>query len=445
MNVRLIVVGIALVLTTSLWAQESPQELSFGEAVKIGLSKNVLLNQQKNQLLVNQSQKLTGVSNFIPSLNLTGQANRTQGQQQNTTTGDLEDLTTEYAGLQLNANLTVFNGFRNVNTFSQANNQLLAQSYLVKRSSQDVISNVATQYLQVLLDQELLRIAQENFEAQKVLYDQIKGFFDVGSRAITDVYNQDAQMKSAQVAMVRARNTLDNDKALLAQTLQLDPTVSFSVNYPQLVEDILLVKTYSLDSLQEFATVNRADLEQMNYQVKANKAAYQSTFGGFVPTVNVFANYGSFYYSLIPQNFSDQFVNFNPSLTYGLNLTVPIFGRFQSKTQRVTSRVAYDNSLLNKQNLEKTVKIDVQRTYNNLVNAIENYHSSLAQAEAGRVALEAQRESYELGIASQVALAQANQTFVQGVAAKAQAEVTLVFQKIQLDYATGALNTEDFQ
>lgn len=445
MNVRLIVVGIALVLTTSLWAQESPQELSFGEAVKIGLSKNVLLNQQKNQLLVNQSQKLTGVSNFIPSLNLTGQANRTQGQQQNTTTGDLEDLTTEYAGLQLNANLTVFNGFRNVNTFSQANNQLLAQSYLVKRSSQDVISNVATQYLQVLLDQELLRIAQENFEAQKVLYDQIKGFFDVGSRAITDVYNQDAQMKSAQVAMVRARNTLDNDKALLAQTLQLDPTVSFSVNYPQLVEDILLVKTYSLDSLQEFATVNRADLEQMNYQVKANKAAYQSTFGGFVPRVNVFANYGSFYYSLIPQNFSDQFVNFNPSLTYGLNLTVPIFGRFQSKTQRVTSRVAYDNSLLNKQNLEKTVKIDVQRTYNNLVNAIENYHSSLAQAEAGRVALEAQRESYELGIASQVALAQANQTFVQGVAAKAQAEVTLVFQKIQLDYATGALNTEDFQ
>jgi hypothetical protein len=47
-----------------------------------------------------------------------------------------------------------------------------------------------------------------------------------------------------------------------------------------------------------------------------------------------------------------------------------------------------------------------------------------------------------LGISTQVALAQANQTYVLGAAAKVQAEVTLLFQKVLLEYALGTLQPE---
>ncbi len=443
---RLIGLLLCIVLTTiSLLGQENPTTLTFDEAVNIGLKRNVLLNQQKNQLMANQAQKLAGLGNFLPNINVTASYQHQDGQQQNTTSGDLEDLSTDYFGAQANANLTLFNGFRNTHTLNQTSNQLNAQSYLVKRSTQDVVSLVATQYLTVLLDQELVKIAEENVKTQQTLLDQMQGFFDVGARAITDVRNQDALTKGAQVAFIRARNTLQNDRATLAQTLQLDPSQSFEVIYPDFKNEIVDYQNISMDSLMAIAIANRPDLQQMNYQVDANKSALRAALSGYLPSVGLFANYGSFYYSVIPDNFNAQFKTNNPSLSYGANLTIPLFSRFANNSQRVTAKVTYENSILNQSNLSKTVKLDVQRAYNNFQNAIEAYQSSLAQYEAGVVALETQKESYELGVSAQVALAQANRSYVEGAASKAQAEVTLVFQKILLEYATGTLKIEGVQ
>jgi len=434
---------LVIITTISLAGAQNPvTKLTFEEAVTIGLERNVFLNQQKNQLEANQAQKLNAVGNYMPNLNITGAVQRQEGQQANTTNGNLENLTTDYVGAQFNTNITVFNGFRNYNTLVQSNNQLMAQGYLIKRSSQDVVSNVATQYLQVLLDQELMRIAEENYKTQTTILEQIQGFFEVGSRAITDVYNQDAQAKTAQVLYIRAKNNLQNDRSILAQTLQLDPSQHFEVAYPALSEDLKNYKSVSLDSLISIAVANRSDLKQLDHQVKANKYAYKSALSPALPSISLFGNYGSFYYSLIAEDFNGQFGTINPSLSYGANLTIPLFSRFQTKAQRSTSKVQFENSVLNYQNLDKTVRLDVQRAQNNFINALENYEASLAQFQAGELALQTQQESYLLGISTQVALAQANQTYITGAAAKVQAEVTLLFQKVLLEYALGTLQPE---
>lgn len=424
---------------------KNPAVLSFNEAVQIGLKRNVLLNQQKNQLMANQAQKLAAYGNFLPSLSLTSNYTHQNGNQQNTTTGDLEDLSTDYFGAQLNGNLTIFNGLRNVFTMDQNNKQFSAQSYLVKRSTQDVVSTIANQYLTVLLDQELLKIADENLITQQTVLKQIQGFYDVGARAITDLLNQDALTKAAQVALIRARNNIQNDKSILAQTLQLDPTETFEVVYPDYKEELNSYQNSSLDSLISIGIQNRPDLRQLNFQMQANQSSLHSTLSNYLPSLNLFANYGSFYYSLIPDNFNTQFRTKNPSLSYGVNLSIPLFSRFANKAQRATARVAYENSALNTNNLSKTVKLDVQRACNNLRNAVEAYQSSLSQYEAGTLALKTQKESYDLGISAQAALAQANGTYVEAASSKAQAEVTLIFQKIQLEYALGILKAEDFE
>jgi outer membrane protein len=423
----------------------TPAVLTFNEAVHIGLKRNMLLNQQKNQLMANQAQKLAGYGNFLPNLNLTSNYTHQNGNQQNTTTGDLENLSTDYFGTQLNANLTLFNGLRNIHTLSQSNKQVSAQAYLVKRSTQDVVSTVANQYLTVLLDQELLKIAEGNLETQRTVLEQMQGFYDAGSRAITDVLNQDAITKAAQVSFIRARNTLQNDKSILAQTLQLDPSERFEVVYPDYKNEVNSYQNNSLDSLISIALSNRSDLKQISFQVESNKSALRTTLSGYLPSLSLFANYGSFYYSLIADDFNTQFRTTNPSLSYGANLTIPLFSRFANTAQRATAKVTYDNSVLSQNNLLKTVKLDVQRSHNNLLNSIEAYKSSLSQYEAGVLAMQTQKESYDLGISAQVALAQANRTYVEGAASKAQAEVTLVFQKILLDYALGTLRVEDFE
>jgi outer membrane protein TolC len=102
------------------------------------------------------------------------------------------------------------------------------------------------------------------------------------------------------------------------------------------------------------------------------------------------------------------------------------------------------NTMLTRDNLVKTVQIDVQRAFKNYNAAILAYKASLVQYEAADYALRLQKESYELGAASQVAVAQATQIYVQGIASKTQAEMTLLFQRVVLDYAMGVLKPADY-
>lgn len=431
-------------------AQSDTVVLTFSEAVKIGLDKNVTLNQQKNTLYSRQVQRNQSRAAFLPSVGINGSASRTDGKQPNPDGGELVDLSNDYVTASIGAQMTLFNGFSQVNTLQQTAHLFKAQTALVARTEQDVVFNVTNQYLQVLLDQELLKIARENYNAQKVLLDQLREQVDLGARAEAAMYAQAAQVSNMELITLRAQVTLDNDKATLAQTLQLDPAIPFQVDYPAENISQLVIDDLSADSLFTVALTNRSDLQQAAYQMEANERGYKASSNGYYPSVSLFASYGSQYTSALKDqplygNFGNQFGTIFPSTSYGVNVTIPIFDRMITRNNRVINRVQWDNSKLQYENLSKTVKIDVQRAVNNYKAAIQAYQASQVQVQAGELTLATQQESFMLGVTDQVALAQANQTYVVAAASRAQAVVTLIFQKILLDYALGTLRPDEIK
>lgn len=441
-------------LSFSVFSQtESKQRLTYKEALQIGLKNSVDFKSQQNLLDARAAQKVQAYGNYLPSLNAQGFAQRTDGLQIDPTTGSASNLTSDYIQGTLNANYILFNGFGRINTLKQNNYLFSAQSSLLKRSKQDIVYNVTSQFLQVLLDQELMRIAEENLALQGVILEQTKGYVEVGSRAEADQYTQDALVKNAEVTLLRAKITLENDRATLLQTLQLDPSVEIEVVRSDWEIDTNYFKSLSLDSLYRIAENYREDLRQQNYLVEASQSTMRLNSSGYYPTLSLFASYGSTYYATDswksnpdvsrPASFREQFTNLNPALTYGINLQIPIFDRFQTRSSRITSKVTYENNILTRDNLVKKIKIDVQRSFKNYQTSLQSYDASLIEYQAGELALKTQKESYDLGIASQVELATANQTFVQAAASKAQAEVTLFFQQMLLEYALGTISIEN--
>lgn len=428
-------------------AESAAPPLTFEEAVKIGLKNNVLLNTQKNNLYLSEARKLQGYANFMPSLSATAFAQRVSGLQIDPTTGQGSNINADNISGSINANYTLFNGFNRLNLFKQASYAEDAQNAFISRTEQDVIFNVSSQYLQVLLDQELLKIAEENLNAQRVLREQISGFVSVGSRAEADFYTQDAIVKNLEVTYLRAKVTLENDRSLLSQTLQLDPIASFAVVKPQVDLSFDNISKLSLDSLIKVAMANRKDLRQQELLVDAFKFSMRGNTAGYYPSLVLFGSYGSTYFvssdNPSPASFNEQFTKNNPQVAYGVQLRIPIWDQFQTRTNRITQKVTMKNTALIHDNLVKTIQIDVQRAWKNYDAAIEAYKASLAQFEAADLALRVQTESYSLGIASQVVVAQATQTYVQGLASRAQAETTLAFQRIMLQYAMGTLKPED--
>jgi outer membrane protein len=219
---------------------------------------------------------------------------------------------------------------------------------------------------------------------------------------------------------------------------------------PQLSARLLDIQEMSIDSLYTVALQHRKDLQQLEYQVDANHAAFRASSAGYFPRITAFAAYGSNYYSnLRPDprfgDFNNQFLEVLPSTAVGFNFSIPLYDRSVTRYNRVFNRVQRDNASLRYENLKKSIMLDVKRSYNNYLAAIEYYKASQAQFKAGELAFRTQNESYLLGVSNQVALAQANQSYVLGAASLAQAEVTLYFQKVLMDYALGTLIPGEIQ
>jgi outer membrane protein len=307
-----------------------------------------------------------------------------------------------------------------------------------------VIYNVANQFLQVLLDQELKRIAEQNLAAQNLILQEIDGFVQAGSRPESDRYTQAADVKNFELLVIQADNRLQNDKATLAQLLQLDPSQDFDVVNPGWDITHNNPDNYILDSLYTIAIQNRADLKQFKYNEMAELHVSKAAFSGYLPSISLGANYSSQYSnpnidSLNIPSFNEQFTSLNPQLQYGFQLTIPIFDRLVTRNNRVSAKMRYANSTNNRINLEKSIKIEVKRAYLNYMDVARGYEVSKAQLDAAKLAYDTQQESYNVGIATQVERANANQTYITAQADLAQITYRLLFQSIMLDYATGVL------
>lgn len=431
-------------------AQPVGAKLTFKEAVKIGLDKNLTLNQERNNLATSAAQKTSGLLQLTPQVNLTGNLGRNDGNSFNQQQGAVVNGILDFVGANINASMPLFNGLNNLNQYRQSVNQLHAQAQLVNRTSQDVIRNVAAQFLVCLLDQQLLLIQQKNLETQQQQYHQIKEQVAAGSRAEVDLYNQEYQVKNAELLVLRAANTLKNDKIILTQIIQLDPTIEFVLAEPEW-EVNTVMQELELDDMYALAQERRSDLAQARYNQKASQLNYQATKGTYFPTISLFAQYGSRYNYVHPtetftptnRTFEQQFFEDNLQLTYGLAFTLPVYGGFTTRSNVVRSRMQYQNSKLQAENTEMVVKGDVLRAYQNYYDVKANYHAATAQLKAAELSFKLEQERFNLGITDIVSLTQANQNYTRAQADFASAKYNLLFQRILVNYATGTLKYED--
>lgn len=436
----LIIIGLVSAVTVSA----QTRNLTFSDAVTIGLAENVNLKNSHNDLYARKAQKTTDQMAFLPNLSIGASGGQTKGQQINQVTGQGFNSTNDAFFGNVNSNLGVYQGNARIHALKESKYRLASQQALVTRSTQDVIYDVAIQFLQVLLDQELNLIAEKNLEAQELILQEIDGFVQSGSRPESDSYTQEADVKNFELLVIQAENRLLNDKATLAQLLQLDPSQDFNVVNPRWDITNSNPDNYILDSLYNIAIQNRADLKQFKYDELANFHVSKGALSGYLPSISLGANYSSQYSnpnidSLNIPSFNEQFTSLNPQLQYGFQVNIPIFDRLVTRNTRISAKMRYENSTNNRINLEKSIKIEVKRAYLNYLDVARGYEVSKAQLVATKLAYDTQEESYNVGIATQVERSNANQSFVTAQADLAQITYRLLFQSIMLDYATGVL------
>jgi outer membrane protein len=462
----LLLIGIVVVFAATAQQQDQQQTsakiLTFEEAIRIALRNSILLNAARNNMEAAQAMKLSGLMSLGPNVNANASTSRFVGNSFNQQAGRVTTGTRDNINGSLNANIQIFNGFSSVNYMRAQNENLDAATYFVQRTTQDVMNNVAVQYLNVLVDIELLEIAQKNWEAQKKLYEQISGQVQVGSKSQVDDFNQDALTKAAEYRAVLAQVTLDNDRALLAQTLLIDNISDpFEVEKPAWDAGAMVSQRLDLDSLVGEAKIHRADYLRAIKLEQAARHTAAYALGNSLPQLGAFASIGSNYnyahgveplnpdgspngfYDLNEQPFSEQFRLTNVQRSIGLSLNVPILNGFRNRAQYVQNRITFRNAEITHRNLDIQIRNDVLRAVKTYEGSLKAYVVAIDQEKAATNAFNFETERYNLGITNFVDYTNASAVLVTAQTNKAQAEYRLIFQKILIDYAVGTLRPED--
>ncbi|UZD23069.1 TolC family protein [Algoriphagus halophytocola] len=435
---------IAAFFTIEVQAQDTLR-LDFRQAVDLALEANVDYQLQSNNLEVLEVAKKSAFLSHFPNANINSSFSQQSGQQFQQIEGEIvvTNVKNEVVNAGLNMNMPLFNSGRRILDTQSAKLALEAGEKGLERANQQIVFDVAQRYLQVLLDQELLRISQENLENQKEQLRQIEGFVEAGLRTISDQYNQQSEVARLESVAVDAELQLQNDLWRLSEYLQLEPGVMPLLQAVDPRSESLRFSDMGMPELYDLAQRNRVDRVQQELLVDSFQKDMKAIKAMYYPRIGAFYNYNTFFTSLDDRNLQDQLLKVYPQNTIGLNLSIPIFNNFQNKLEVTRSKVAYKNQVLQKESVDRQIYQDVKLAHQNYLAALKKHKNTDVQVLAALEAKNAVSERFRLGISNFVDLATANQQLVAAQADQAQAIYTLFFQDVLMQYALGTLEIVD--
>jgi len=450
-GILLLFVGVLLSFTAQAQNQnQDTVKISLQEAINTALKNSSDLKQAKNNLGLAQKQVLGAKADFLPSVSGNMRGQTTKGQQFNNTTLQLENTVRNSLSGSIGGDLTIFQGFTNIINLRRSNINEDYRQASKSRTRQTVIFNAASGFLQVVLNQQLLKIAQENLASAREQLKQVKAQVDVGSRPTVDLYNQQSTVASDELTVTQRENNLSYSKTQLVGTLQLDPKKNYAFEAPNLEELSPTPQKLSLSDLIDQALANRNDLRAQKLLIERNQKDLSLSRANYYPSIS--ANFGisSNYFDTYrvraagggtrTVNFNDQFFTQNVNKYIGISVNVPIFNNLNTRLNVESSIINYKNSKLQYQNLKYSVLQEVRQAYNDYQSYATQLTSTQKALQAAEKSYQTQKERYQVGAGTLVELSNANAQYVQAQSNRAQAILQFMFQQKLLNYYLGKLD-----
>ncbi len=198
------IVTATLLLGAAAGAQDT-RVITFQEAIRIALDQNSTLKQAENAAELGQVDVKAARQQFLPDLQLDVRGSENVGRNFDSGEGRIVDQNTTNATIGVSSGVVLFDGFGNTATLKAAEFNRDASTLDLQRSRETIAFTVATNYLVLISQQEQLQVQRENLSAQAALEQQIQTYVDAGARTIADLYQQQANVASARLAVVNGR------------------------------------------------------------------------------------------------------------------------------------------------------------------------------------------------------------------------------------------------
>jgi outer membrane protein len=430
---------LPLFFASSVFAQT--RQWTLEECIRHAVENNISIKQMQLQKENAEISLNTAKMGRLPDLNAGGGQNWNFGRTQ-TESGLYENRSQSNASISVSSSIPLFTGFRIPNEIKRSRMELEAAVQGLEKAREDLALNVASLYLQALFNKEILKINEAQLELSRQQIERTQALVDVGKAPVSQLYDIKAQAANDFVSVTQAENNLKTALLDLAQSLELQGYENFDIVSP----DIEALAPDRTDLLAPQAIYNTAIqvkpvVRQQEYAVESAESQLKIAQSAYLPILSMSLGYGTSYYYLYNSNyvnrsFSDQFKN-NAGEYIGLNLSIPIFNRFQTRNQVKSARLNIDNQRLALENVKKSLYKEIETAYMNASAASDKLKAASEAVVSTSEAFKYARERYESGKSSVFEFNEAKTKLVSSQLQEVQAKYDFIFRSKILDFYNG--------
>jgi len=428
-----------LLLVTAFGHAQEIKELSLKDALTFALENKAEAKKAKLEV-ENSNHKIAEVrAQALPQITLNGGLTNNPIIQQTAFTMGTETVVVSLgqewnssASVNVTQNLfnqSVFTGLRAAKTtreFYTINQQL---------TEEQLIEKVSNNYYQVYVYQQKLKIAENNLISTKKVRDIIKGQHDNGLAKKIDLDRISVKVSNLEAA----RQQLANAVQLQENTLKffIGMPMEQRIHLPDTKIDVTaqaFTEKTETSKRTEMALLKKQE-ELYGFQKKAYAAEYY-------PTLSLSGNFGY-------QGFGDKFpwgatfsqdkVFWSDFASVGLNLRVPIFTGFSTRSKVRQAEVSLKKIEEDIKDSELALNYQFENAKTQLNNSIINIQTQKENAELAKSVLENTKNNYVNGLASLTELLDAENALSEAQNNYTTAQLEYKLAEIQIIKSKGEL------
>ncbi len=398
-------------------------EYTLEELYRIGMRQSEKVKISGENVAIADSGTYKALSALLPKATAFGAGTQFSGEKTTATGTIIQPHTQGNWGVRVDETLSLSG--REFTSYSQSKDNVLKSRYDFRSFQEDFLLTLSLAYFDFLKARKGLEIADSNVERLTKYREAAKTRLKAGEVTKTTVLRAEGELSGALSDQIKARNFYESSRVNLARLVGIER--DFQIREISVVEQ----ETAPLDILKEKALKNRPDVKSVETQVQIADKQVDVSKGAYWPSVSLSGVYAG----------TDQdpaTPTINRESTYGaLTLNFPLFEGGLRVAEVRESQAKYRQAEFQYRDFVKSVNLEVENTYLDLIAQKGIYKSAQDQLAYAEDNIRAVAKQFEFGLASSLDVIDANNLLISAQKLMADATYNYQFFILRLQRVTG--------
>ena len=336
----------------------------------------------------------------------------------------------------LNLNAPIFQGFRITNEIAARKYDFMAAVEDHQKIKNDVSLTVLSFFLNVLVQREHLKIAQQQLYLTDTMLHRTEILVQSGRELVSKLYELKAQHANDAFNLTNAQRNLRLALLDLAQLLDLETLENFDISAPDFDFDISEMPIPVV--VFENAIVSLPNVRAEEHRLESSKRNLEIARSAYFPTVSLGASTSTGYFHMLGGEFqNDAFlsqVEQNWRSFVGMSVQLPIFNRFAVRTNVSQSKMQIQHQELQVRQARNAIYNDIQRAMLNAHVSRERYISAANAVRANQTSFRFVEQAFEAGRTTFFDMQQSRNNLERAQSERIQAKYEFIFNTKVLEF-----------